>query len=319
MSFRIRGVLASVALWLGAVSPAWAAPVPVSIDLTGIRAIQKYTMDEKGDDQVFALISGVAAGKDIQERLPGEGKTWTANPKKLAVSEKEPLTLWKGELNDGEFAVVTVAVFQGAGTDEALLKSFTEQLSAAEQKSPEFAKKTLTVDEFKALSGAVVKKIFQPGDIVKNEQAVIAKIKTLFSRDRKTDHYSGLFNVIVWNDGSTVRKRLAPVGLTFGEHYGIDVKQYTKLKFTRNNVFLQDEKGEWSNDQLSPLSDDEKTVHVKMLETELVKDADGNPAKKTTDYLADVQVKAGSEASTWKLEGEVTGVDDIHRYWEYAD
>ena len=73
------------------------------------------------------------------------------------------------------------------------------------------------------------------------------------------------------------------------------------------------------NRSLSPISDDELTLHVKMLETELVKGPDGNPIRKTTDYLADVQVKTGDKVTKWKMGGEMTGVDDIHTYFEFAD
>lgn len=317
MKSGLTGTLA--AMVLAAASNVFAAPTPVAIELTSLRAIQKYTLDEKADDQVFALVSGVAAGKEFTLRIPDSGKTLTSNPKKPAVSEKEPVTLWKGELNDNEFAVATVTVFQGEDKDDAAVKAFEEKIVAAEKQTPQFARKTLTADDFQSLAGDVVKKKVIPSALVKSEQAVVAKVKETFSRDKKTAHYSGLFNVLVWNDGTTIHKRLAPIGLTFGEHYGNDVKIYTKLKFTRDNVFIQDEKGEWSNVQMAPLSDDEKTVHVKMLETEMVPGSDGNPLRKTTDYLADVQVLANDAAAKWKLEGEVIGVDDIHTYWEYAD
>jgi hypothetical protein len=318
MKLGIRGVIASLAFFAGAASTALAAPVSVSVDLTSLRCIQKYTLDEKTNDNVFALLNGVAAGKEFQSRLPAS-ETWPAAPKLLAVSPKAPVTLWKGELNDGEFAVVTLSVFVGDGKDAALLKGYEDSIIAAEKKAPELAKKTLTADEMKSLSGDIVKKQWVFGDLVKNEQAVISKIKDTFSRAKKTDHFTGLFNVIVWNDGGTVQKRLLPVGLTFGEQFGVDEKIYTKLKFTRDNIFVKDDKGEWSTDQFSPLSDDEKTVHVKMLENEAVKTPGAATIRKTTDYLADIQVAIKGEPAKWKLEGEETGIDDIHRYWEYAD
>ncbi|HET6248187.1 MAG TPA: hypothetical protein VFE47_10860 [Tepidisphaeraceae bacterium] len=320
MNLRIRGVLASVALLAGAASAAFAAPVPVSVDLTSLHAIQKYNLDDKADDTVFCLVNGVAAGKEFQTRFPEAGKTWTAAQKKLAVAEDHPVNLWKGELNDGEFAIVTVSVFQGDGKDAALLDKYESSIVAAEKKTPEADKKTLTLGDFKALGGVLeAGKPFAVGTLVKNEQAVITKIKNTFSRAKKTDHYSGLFNIVVWNDGTAVRKRLLPVGLTFGEQFGVDEKIYTKLKFTRDNVFVKDDKGEWGTDQLAPLSDDEKTIHVKMLETESIKAADGTASRKTTDYLADIQVAIKGAPVKWKLEGEETGVDDIHRYWHYAD
>jgi hypothetical protein len=316
MNFGIRGVLASVALLAGAASSVFAAPVPVSVDFTALRAIQKFTLDDKVDDQAYAVVTGIAAGKEFQERIPA-GKTWPAGPKKPPLTEKTPVNLWKGELNDGEFAVITVSLFQGEGKDEALLKQYTGAIADAEKKAPEAGKKTITLDEFKSLTGDIVDRQFAFGSLVKNERAIISKIKTTFSRAKNTDHFGGLFNIVVWNDGMTVRKRLDPVGLTFGEHFGIDEKIYTKLKFTLGNVFVM-ENGEWTNEQLAPLSDDEKTIHVKMLETEIIKGKEVN-TRKTTDYLADVQVSVKGAPVKWRLEAEETGVDDIHRYWQFAD
>ena len=57
------------------------------------------------------------------------------------------------------------------------------------------------------MTGVLVKGLFKPGDVITNEQAVIAKIKNLFSRDKNTDHYAGLFNVFLWNDGVAIHKR----------------------------------------------------------------------------------------------------------------
>jgi hypothetical protein len=319
MNFRIRGVVAVMVLLAGAASSAFAATTPVTVDLTALRCILKYTLDDAADDQVYVLVNGIAAGKEFQTRIPDGGKTWPADKKKPPVLEKHPVNLWKGELNDGEFAVVTISIFQGDGKNEALTKQYLDSIIDAAKKAPEYDKKTLTAPDFKSLTGDVIKRQWVYGTLVKNQRTVISKIKNSFSREKQTDHFCGLFDITVWNDGTTIRKRLDPIGLTFGEHFGIDEKIYTKLKYTRNNVFIQDEKGEWSNDPLNPLSDDEKTIHVKMLENEVVKGKDGNPARKTTDYLADVQVTSKGQAVKWRLEAEETGVDDIHRYWQFAD
>lgn len=317
MKVRISGLLAMAAVLAG-VSSVMAAPAPVSIDFTGLRAIQKFTLDSAADDAAFVLVDGVAAGADFASRLPEAGKTWAAAPKKPAVSEKAAISLWKGELKDGEFAVVTVILFQGENKDAAASKAFQQQIIEASKKAPEFAKKMLTVDDFKALTGEVVKHQWQFGSLVKSQQPVVAAARKTFARSAGGDHYGGLFNVVVWNDGAAVRKRVLPVGVTYGEHYGTDEKVYTKLKFTRDNVFNKDEKGEWSSEQLSPLSDDELTVHVKMLQNETIQ-RNGAPARKTTDYLGDVQVQIGGKPAKWRLQGEETGVDEIHRYWQYAE
>lgn len=319
MKLHLGGMLGSLALLASTATFSLAATTPVTIDLTGIHAIQKYALDDKADDHAYAVVDGIAAGAEFEQRFPEGTATWETGPKKSVLSEKAPDVLWKGDLKDGEFAFVTVTLFQGEEKDPGAIKGFLDQIIAAEKKAPDYSKKTITADEFKALTGVIVKGNFVPGALIKNEQAVVSKVKDTFSREKKTDHYGGLFNIIVWNDGTSIRKRVVPVGLTFGEQYGNDVKIYTKLKYTRNNVFLKDDSGEWSTDQLAPLSDDEKTIRVKMLETEMIKGADGNPVRKTTDYLADLQVKAGGQTVKWKLGAEVTGVDDIHTYWEYAD
>lgn len=322
MKSRIRWAIGSLAL-LAAASLAGAAPQPVSIDLTFLRAIQKYNVDPKTPDHVYLLVDGIADGQPISQRLPADGKTWTGGPKEPPVTDAKPVTLWKGELNDGQFALLSVTLFQGDGKDQGLLKQYEQKIVAAQKKTPGFDKKTLAANDVSnMLAGFIQKKgedsemvqQFVSGQLIKNEQAVITHIKDTFSRQKNTDHYGGLFNVLAWNDGKTIQKRLVPVGLTFGAHYGTDVKIYTKLKFTRkDNVFVKED-GQWTIEQLPPLSDDEKSMRVKMLETEML-----NGQKKTTDYLADIQVKVNGQPEKWKLEAEVTGVDDIHTYWEFAD
>jgi hypothetical protein len=194
----------------------------------------------------------------------------------------------------------------GDGKDAAKLKGFQEKLAGAVKGAQ--GKKTITGDDFDTLLS----------DAVKGQQAVVTKVKETFSREKNTDHYGGLFNIMVWNSGGKISKRVDPVGLTFGEHYGVDPKIYTKLKYTRQNVLEQDDAGDWNEIQLAPVSDDEDAVRVKMLETEYVKQPDGM-VKKVTDYLVDVMVTADGEALTWELGGEQTGPGTLHTYWEYAE
>lgn len=294
------------------VSDARGAAVPVKVELSALRAIQVNTMEKTadgkfGDDDVYVIAIGTAKGEDVQKRVPESG-TLKANPKKQAISDKEPAALWEGSLDDGEFAFLTVVVFQGQGADEAKLKAFQEQLSAAGKE--ERSKKTITGDDAKALSA----------NTLKAQQEIIKNIKNTFSRENKTDHFGGLFNVLVWNNNGQIAKRLDPVGLTFGEHDGTDPKIYTKLKLTRNNVFEQDpENNEWYETAYRPLNDDEDAVRVKMLETEYIKTGDDDLTKKVTDYLADVKVYAGGEAQKWTLGEQRTGKSDIHHFWELAE
>jgi len=282
-----------------------AAAMPVEVDLTAVRTIQLASLDSKTPDQVYLLISGIAAGKDVADRIPKE-KTLTASPKEPAVSA--PLAIWKGELDNGQFAVLTVTLMQGDGTDDAKVKEFLDKLTAADKQTPEWSKSTLTADDIPK---------FATG-LLKNQQPVIVKIKDIFSREAKTDHYGGQFNLLVWNNGGKIAKRLDPIGLTFGEHFGTDLKIYSKLKATRSNVLLKDDSGQLTEQQLLPLDDDETTVRVKMLETE-AQPAD-KATKHVTDYLTEVQVKDASEKPMhWTLEGENTGYDVVHTYYDYAD
>ncbi len=303
---RFFGVLAlgsSMAL----AGVARAASVPVEVDLTAVRAIQLASLDSKTDDQVYLLVSGIAAGKEVQDRIPKD-KTLTSAPKKPAVTDKSPAVIWKGDLDDGQFAMLTVTLMQGDGTDQARIKDFLDKLTAADQKTPEWSKPTLTADD-------VAK--FATG-LLKNQQPLIVKIKDIFSREAKTDHYGGQFNLLVWNNAGKIVKRLDPIGLTFGEHNGTDLKVYSKLKATRVNVLIQEDSGEWTQQQLLPLDDNETAVRVKMLETE--PQPTDKTTKHVTDYLTEIEVKDGSgKPMHWTLEGENTGYDVVHTYYDFAD
>ena len=305
-----RFLVACVAFaFVASASVAHAAPVPTKVELSAIRAIQVNTTEPDGDDQVFVLVGGVAGGKDVQKRIPEQG-TLPSNRKKPPITDDKPATLWEGPLGDGEFALVTVAVFQGQGKDEAKLKAFQDQLAAAGKKAPERSKKTLAAGDIKTLAAATVKA----------QQEVIKGIKDTFSREKKTDHYGGLFNVLVWNNNGKIVKRIDPVGLTFGEHYGVDPKIYTKLKNTRTNVLEQDpDSKDWFETQVRPLNDDEDGVNVKMLENEYIKDANGDMNKKTTDYLATVKVYSADKALKWATAAEHPGPGALHVWWEYAE
>lgn len=307
MKIRFAGVLGSLALLLGgAVSGARAEPVQV--DLTALRAIQTFALGEK-DDDAYLLVTGVAKGEELNSRVPKEGAL-PASPKKPPVTEKEPVTLWKGELEKGEFAQVTVTLMIGKGADAAKTKEFLDKLAAANKGVAERSKKSLASnDEAKALAAATTKA----------HAALIEKVKEIFSREKNTDHYGGQFSVLVWNDGEKIRKRVDPVGLTFGEHHGIGPKVYTKLKWTRKNVILQDEgNGEFYEDQLKPVSDEEVTVRVKMLENEALKQG-GQELNTTTDYLAELQVKVDGKPLKWSTADEQVGPGELHTYWNYAE
>ena len=283
---------------------AFAAPEKVKVDMTYLRCIQNYAPTPKEDDQVYLMVSGIAKGAEVSKRIPESGTT-EANTKKPPVDDKKPVTLWEGELNDGEFAVVTVALYQGKGDDAA--KGFDKQLQDAAKGVAERSKKSIKADEVKTLAAA----------LVKAEQGAVTKVQYSLSRAKKTDHFNGLFNVIVLNDGGKIVKRLDPVGLTFGEHFGTNEKLYSKIKYTRKNVLVADGE-EWFPQELPPITEDKQTVRVKMLENEYIEE-DGRKKKNVTDYLADVQVSAGGKPAEWKLGGENVGPTQTHMWWDFAE
>jgi hypothetical protein len=303
----LTGLVVALAGVLGA--PALAAPIAVKVNMPNLRCIKNYQMapKEADDDQVYLTVTGVAKAADVTKRIPESG-TLEANKKKPPITSEKPATLWEGELADGEFALLTVTLYQGAGDDAA--KKFQSQLAEATKGIAERSKKTLTGEDAKNLATATLKA----------QQGVVTKVKETLSREKKTDHFGGLFNILVWNDGGKLVKRLDPVGLTAGEHYGNDEKVYTKIKYTRNDVQEKDESGEWYPVVKPPISEDKQTVRVKMLETERVK-VEGKSvlARNVTDYLADIQVEAAGKPVQWKLAGENVGPSEIHMYWDWAE
>ena len=308
MKLRSLGVAFGFAAAALAGAACHAAGVPVTVNATSILDIQSYTMGEEATDQVYLYVTGVQDGKAISQRLPKD-KTWSAGPKKPAVDPKSAVELWKGELDNGQFVLLTVSLFQGKG-DEALNKKYLDALSAADQKVSGWNGKTVTAADVKKLAE----------ETLKADREVVTKIKDTFSREKNTDHFGGQFTLIIWNDGGKLKKRLDPVGLTFGEHYGNDIKIYTKLKNTRNNVLVKNEQGEWEEQQLEPISDDMSAIRVKELETEYVKQPGGNPLRHTTDYIVELKVLGpDGKPLNWATEDEQTGIDNIHTYWNYAD
>lgn len=305
---RFLGSLAALVGGVAALSTS-AVAVPVSVDLTSLRAVQTYALEDKADDQAYLLVTGVAKGKELDPaRLP-KADAFAAGPKKPAVDANTPLTLWTGDLADGEFAQLTVTLLQGKG-DEAVAKAYAAKLAeAGKSVAARSAAKLASPDEAKKLAA----------DTLKAQRAVVTKVKEVVGgREKNTDHFGGQFTLLVRNQGGKIVKRLDPVGLTFGEHAGIDAKVYSKLKYTRQNVLVADEGGEFSEEQLLPLNDDENAVRVKMLETEFVKQGD-KQVKNVTDYLAEVQVKADGKPTKWKLGGENLGISDLHTWWDWAE
>ena len=310
MSFRslsLAAVGAAVALCAGDAS---AAAVPVEVDCSSINAIQTYNVGEAATDQAYLLVTGTADGKPISGRFPQTG-TWPAGAKQAPVENKRPVELWKGQLDDGHYVLLTVVLMQGKGEDAAKSKEFLSKLEAAEKSVAGLSKPTLaSADELKKLAT----------EKTKADQTVVSKITDIFSREKNTDHFGAEFTLVVWNNNGKMLKRLDPVGLTFGEHNGLDVKIYTKLKNSRNNVINKNEKGQFEMVQFEPTNDDSTEIRVKGLETEYIPQPGGaNPLRHVTDYLVGVTVKAGGKALTWTPEDQQNNADAIHVYWNFAD
>lgn len=285
-----------------------AAAVPVTVNVSSIYSIQTYTPGEKAVDQTYLLVDGVAAGKPLDERFPQTG-TWPAAPKQQPIENDKPVQIWKGQLDDGQYAVITVNLMQGKGEDAALNKQFTGKLTAADASA--WSKPTLASDD-------EMKKVAT--DTLKANKAVVTKIKDLYSREKNTDHFGGQFTLVVWNHAGKLMKRVDPVGLTFGEDNGVDVKIYSKLKLTRNNVIAKNEKGQWEMVQLEPTNDDSTEIRTKSLETEMIPQAGGNPVRHVTDYLIGITVLgADGKPLTWTTEDQQNNEDNIHVYWNFAD
>jgi len=305
-SKKLAGLVLGI-LVVGCTS-AIAAEKTLSINVSALRAIQTYTAGENKTDDIYLLVSGIAAGKEFTARYPAKG-AMKAHPKKMPVTAKKPLSVWSGKLGDGQFALVTVTLIHGTG-DAAKESEFNKALAGALGAAKVRPAKTLDEKTFVTLHD----------QSIAAQQKLVAGIGKILSRKLKTDHYGGQFNVLVWNNAGKLMKRLTPVGLTAGEHYGIDVKTYSKLKYTRNNVLVQDE-GEWYEMQLAPLPLDGKKqpVRVKLLEVELIPVKAGEePIRNVADYLLDIDVLDGDKPVDWVLGGEHPGPTILHDYWDFA-
>jgi hypothetical protein len=309
MKFRSLGLAAGLALVAAGASMAPAAGVPVTVSCSSIHAVQTYNVGEAATDQAYLLVTGYADGKPVNLRFP-ESAGWKAAPKESPINDKKPLQLWKGDLDDGHFAVLTVTLMIGKG-DAAKDKDLLGKLDAAEKGVEALSKPSIAAaDDLKKLAA----------DKLKADKSVISKIKDMYSRDKNTDHYGGQFSLIVWNNRGKLVKRLDPLGLTFGEDNGLDIKIYSKLKNTRNNVISKNEKGQWEELQYEPTNDDANEIRVKELETEYIPQATGNPVRHVTDYLVGIQVVGGDgKPLIWTVEDEQNKLDAIHVYWNYAD
>ena len=283
-------------------STALAAAAEVKVEIPAIRSIQPNTPGEGTSDQLYLLVTGVAGGKAVAAQMP-EGKSWKASPKDQPVDAKSAATVWDGKLEEGQFAALTVAAFAGGKIDDAKRKEYFEKKAASDKKVATLEGK---VDGKPALDAL-------RADLNKQNLAFFKAIGEIFPK-QKGDHYIGAFDVIVVNVGGTIHKRIMPTGLVHGEHYGTGVKQYSKIKYTRENVLTKDANGQFYELQMEPLGENEESIRVKMTEVEKVGDS-----REVTDYLFDVVVKAAGKPIKFELGGEHPGPTIVHDYWDWAE
>jgi len=297
--------LAAAALLVGA-ADLNAAAVEVKIELPNIRTIQTNTVGENKTDDLYLLVTGVAQGAPVARQLP-EGKTWKSNPKEPAVTPAAKVVLWEGKLEEGQFIALTVAASAGSAdgkVDEAKRKEYFEKKAASDKK----------VEALTAGKLADAKAIEAARQAVNKQNAAFYKsINELYPK-RKGDSYVGAFDVIVANVGGKILKRVTPTGLLAGEHYGTAVKQYSKIKYTRENVLTKDANGQFYELQMEPMGENDESVRVKMLEVEKVGDV-----RTVTDYLVDVKISGDGKALKFELAGEHPGPTIVHDYWDWAE
>lgn len=293
---------ASISLITAGVSSASAAATEVKVQVPAIRSIQPNTPGEGKTDEIYLLVTGVAGGQAVAKQLP-EGKTWKASPKEQPVDAKSAVTVWDGKLEDGQFVALTVAAFAGGKIDDAKRKEYFEKKAASDKKVEALAGK---LDGKPAVDGL-------RAALNKQNVAFIKAIGEIFPK-QKGDAYVGGFDVIVVNVGGTIHKRIMPTGLIHGEHYGTGVKQYSKIKYTRENVLTKDGNGQFYELQMEPLDEKQETIRVKMTEVEKI-----GADREVTDYLLDVSISAAGKPVKFELAGEHPGPTIVHDYWDWAE
>lgn len=302
------------AMAFGAFADAAIAGIKTTIDLPAVRCIRTRVPadDDTKTDKIYFLVLGKADGQAVDKRIPKD-KALEASPKKMPADEKNPITIWEGDLDEGEFAALTVVLIQGEkggkGVD-ALKKKLADAHSGIKQ----LQGASLDADNAAALREAM------------NDAArkVVTGVTDVLPQN-KGDRYGGLVDIIVYNDGGEIKKFATPAGLTSGDHFGpspgsgAGEKIYSKIKWTRPNVLMQTPEGQWYEKDLAPVTEKEDAVRIKMLETEVIKvEGQDEPVRNVTDYLVDVRVSADGKALTWLLDGENPGPTQIHDYWDWA-
>lgn len=298
----VASFCASLSLLTAGLSHAVAAAAEVKVQVPAIRSIQPNTPGEGKTDDIYLLVTGVAGGQAVAKQLP-DGKTWKASPKEQPIDAKSPVAVWDGKLEEGQFVAITVAAFAGGKIDDAKRKEYFEKKAASDKKAATLAGK---VDGKPALDALRT-------DLNKQNLAFYKAIGDIFPK-QKGDAFVGAFDVIIANVGGTIHKRVMPTGLVHGEHYGTGVKQYSKIKYTRENVLTKDANGQFYELQMEPLDEKQEALRVKMTEVEKI-----GADREVTDYLLDVTITADGKPVKFELAGEMPGPTIVHDYWNWAE
>ena len=302
-SLKLTACLAAAAIVSLASAQVRAAAIDVKVDVPTLRCIQTSTAGEGKTDDIYLLVSGAAGGKAFTAQIP-DGQTLKSSPKEMPIEDKSAVTLWEGKLDEGQFVVVTATLMAGSKADG---KAYFEKKAAADKAVEALNAKTIDEDGVDKLRK----------ELNKASVEFFKGMDKLYPKG-KGDTYVGSFDVIVANIGGDVVKRIVPVGLVNGEHYGIKPKRYTKIKYTRENVLMKDASGQWYEAQLEPVNLEEDRIRVKALEVEETVKGD-EKVRNVTDYLFDVRVFKGKEATKWLLNGDHPGPSIVHDYWDYAE
>src|SRR6185312_13186189 len=107
LSVAVFGAALAMGAGLGS-----AAAIPVEVDCSSITVVQTYNVGEAATDHAYLLMSGMADGKAIEGRFPKTG-AWTAAAKQPPIDPKSPVDMWKGQLDNGQSAVLRVVLMQG--------------------------------------------------------------------------------------------------------------------------------------------------------------------------------------------------------------
>ena len=254
-------VLAALAVALAGVlvgAAAQAAPVPVKVNLTNLRCIQNYALAAKDDDQVYLTVTGVAKGADVSQARPRERHAAGQHEEAGRRREDKPVTLWEGELADGEFALLTVTLFHGKGDDAA--KAFADAARRARPRASPSGRRRRWPPTTRRRS---------PTATVKAQQGVVTKVKETLS---PREEHRPLRRAV--QRARVEQQRQAREAARPGRPDLRRALRQRREDLHEDQVHAQQREragrgdGEYFPQVMPPISEDKQTVRVKMLETE---------------------------------------------------